>query len=364
MMGIIEEKYRRFRQWQETPFHYHDTHEHHGCCNCGAEGENNYCPRCGQKAVYGPITWRSVGQGLLDVWGVGTRSLPYTLWQLLWRPGYLIRDYISGKRQASFPPVKMLVIVGVIMLFVGNLLEPGGISEQEPVAATGLRHYIDVAFNWLNRNMEWGVLLMFCSMIVPIWFLFRQAPKCPRHTLPQGFYIQVFASTQFLLWMLLIAAIGEFLLGASADYAGLIVFIFLVPIMLLIDFKQLFGYGWWGTLWRALLAVPMGLLVFKAFVQLGRIALLLVEHGDGHQIWKLLLSVADGVVVLWLFMELVGVVNRKEWREHGCSWRVFKRPLIAVLVLLLTSAVCNVVGQDSSIVDLYQAYERLIRISM
>ena len=60
-----------------------------------------------------PITWRSVWQGIMDVWGVGTRSLPYTLWQLLWRPGYLMRDYISGKRQVSFPPVKMLVIVGI-----------------------------------------------------------------------------------------------------------------------------------------------------------------------------------------------------------------------------------------------------------
>ena len=361
-MFNLKKLYRQFRRWQEQPFDYHDSLEHHECCNCGAESGNNYCPRCGQKAVYGPITWHSVWQGIMDVWGVGTRSLPYTLWQLLWRPGYLIRDYISGKRQVSFPPVKMLVIVGVIMLFVGNLLEPGGIVEQDPVAATGLRHYIDVAFNWLNRNMEWGVLLMFSSMIVPIWSLFRQAPKCPRHTLPQGFYIQVFASTQFLLWMLLIATMGELLLDASADYAGLVVFVILVPLMLLIDFKQLFGYGWWGTLWRAILAVPMGLLVFKAFIQLGRVVMLLIERGGGQQIWKLLLSIADGVVVLWLFMELVGVVNRKEWREHGGWWYVFKRPVIAALALLLTSGICYIVGQDSSIIDLYQAYEKLISL--
>jgi len=55
-MGLIKEKYRQFRQWQQQPFEYHDSHDHHGCCNCGAESENNYCPRCGQKAVYGPIT--------------------------------------------------------------------------------------------------------------------------------------------------------------------------------------------------------------------------------------------------------------------------------------------------------------------
>ena len=360
-MSWLKNKYRQFRRWQEQPFDYHDSHDHHGCCNCGAESENNYCPRCGQKAVYGPITWHSVWQGILDVWGVGTRSLPYSLWQLMWRPGYLIRDYISGKRQVSFPPVKMLVIVGVAIFFIGNLLDPGAVFEEDPVAPTGLRHYIDVALNWLNRNMEWGVLLSFSFMIVPIWSLFRQAPKYPHHTLPQGFYIQVFASTQLLLWITLIAAFGELFWDTASGYAGLIVFVFLVPFIQLIDFKQLFGYGWWGTLWRAILAVPMGLLVLKALVQFGRVIMLVIEQGVGHQIWTLLLSAADGVVVLWLFMELVGVVNRKEWREHGW-WHVFKRPVIAALALLLTSTICYFVDQDSSIVDLYQAYEKIVKL--
>ena len=40
-----------------------------------------------------------------------SRSLGYTLLQLLGRPGYLVRDYISRRRQVSFPPVKMMVIV-------------------------------------------------------------------------------------------------------------------------------------------------------------------------------------------------------------------------------------------------------------
>ena len=82
----FRDKYRQFKEWQRQPIEYQDSHDHHGCCNCGAESENNYCPRCGQKAVYGPITWHSVWQGVMDVWGVGTRSLPFTLWQLLWRP--------------------------------------------------------------------------------------------------------------------------------------------------------------------------------------------------------------------------------------------------------------------------------------
>ncbi len=363
-MSWLKEKYSRFRRWQRQPFEYHDMHGLHECCNCGCESENNYCPRCGQKAVHGPITWRSVWQGIMDVWGVGTRSLPYTLWQLLWRPGYLMRDYISGKRQVSFPPVKMLVIVGVAILFISNLLEPGGIFEDDPVSSTGLRHYIDVAFNWLNRNMEWWVLLYFCFMIVPVWSLFRQSPRCPQHTLPQGFYIQVFASTQFLLWVSFIYLFDSVLsrAGDNADYAGFLVLIVFIPLMLLIDFRQLFGYGWWGTIWRTALAVPMGVLFLRLMVNFGRVFLCLIESGTGGgKLLMYLLPAVDGAALFWLLMEMMDVINRKGWRNHGW-WHVLKRPALAALALLITTGICYYVGQGSSISGLYQAYMNVFEL--
>ena len=57
---------------------------------------------------------------------MGNRSLLYSLWQLIWRPGYFISDYINGKRQVSFPPVKMLVLMGVLSVLIDNLF---GINE-------------------------------------------------------------------------------------------------------------------------------------------------------------------------------------------------------------------------------------------
>lgn len=51
----------------------------------------------------------------MDMWGLGSRSrsVLYSVWQLLFRTGYFIGDYISGRRQVSFPPVKMLFILAV-----------------------------------------------------------------------------------------------------------------------------------------------------------------------------------------------------------------------------------------------------------
>ena len=111
--GQIREYYRRFYRWQQAEPHYVNWHEGEvqHCHNCGTEFADNFCPRCGQRAGLGRVGWQSIRDNIALLWGMDSRSLGYTLLQLLGRPGYLVRDYISGRRQVSFPPVKMLVIV-------------------------------------------------------------------------------------------------------------------------------------------------------------------------------------------------------------------------------------------------------------
>ena len=38
----------------------------------------------------------SVSQSVMEVWGLGSRSIVSSVWQLLLRPGYFICDYIGG----------------------------------------------------------------------------------------------------------------------------------------------------------------------------------------------------------------------------------------------------------------------------
>ena len=59
----------------------------------------------------------AIRENIAILWGLDSRSLTYTLVQLLGRPGYLVREYISGHRLVSFPPVKMLVIVCLFVVF-------------------------------------------------------------------------------------------------------------------------------------------------------------------------------------------------------------------------------------------------------
>ena len=346
-MSSLKEKYRRFRQWQQQPFDYHDSHDHHECCNCGGESDNNYCPRCGQKAVYGPITWRSVWQGILDVWGVGTRSLPYSLWQLIWRPGYLIRDYISGKRQVSFPPVKMLVIVALVLALINNLIGETYVDNPDKSPGAGSDAFNALSHNfldWMTNHIAWAALVAFSFFIIPVWFLFRQAPRYPRHTLPQGFFIQVFIGVQYLLYLLFLVLFFELIPSMSSnvgDASGIMVSLIL-PVMLLVDYRQLFGYGWWGTLWRVLVSIPLMLIFFKMLqYSLGFVYCLCTA--DWHNVMVYLMDAIGLLAIAWFILEIVHIINNGFWR-CGISIKTFGRILMPIVAFLLTNFVGNRLG--------------------
>lgn len=131
----LKKLYARFRAWQRHPFHY--VNKSQGtvrCANCGMEFADNFCPRCGQRAGVGRIGWTSVRRGVMILWGMDSRSMGFSILQLLLRPGYFIGDYISGRQQISFPPVKMLFIVSMFYLLVDKLL----VGHEEPVDVENL----------------------------------------------------------------------------------------------------------------------------------------------------------------------------------------------------------------------------------
>ena len=206
----IKGKYRQFKQWQLNPVKYVDCEDVHYCNNCGLMFSGNFCPRCSQKADLGRISWKSVRNGVMDIWGLGTRSLLYSIWQLLLRPGYFISDYISGKRQVSFPPVKMLFIVTVIYSLVIYWLFPKVFGIQLHDIDENSRQLLSNYYNWYESHFSWAMLGMSVLAILPTWIMFRYAPRNTRHSLPEGFFIQVLFSVLmvvlnfFLIYLVLV----------------------------------------------------------------------------------------------------------------------------------------------------------------
>lgn len=260
----IKTAYRHFRQWQLNPFvaEFRSQDSKH-CVNCGHDFVGNFCPYCSQESDLGRITWRSVGKSIAEVWGMHNRSLLYSILQLFLRPGYFMSDYIRGKRQVSFPPVKMLAIIalmGVIVDFLTGAIH--GMIKNEKTqrfdyissvfswlnqhlfgAFPPPSDYLSNVFNWLNTHPDVLSLVMLSFLIIPNYFIFRFAPRNACHTIPQGFFIQVFSTAAFLI------------LNMFYDITALGWLVFLFAAMLIFcTYKQLFGYGVWGTLWRVILS--------------------------------------------------------------------------------------------------------------
>lgn len=243
----LKELLSRFRAWQQTPIHYPDiSPEEHTCANCGHHFHGNYCPICQQAAGDGHITWRWVGKIILDVWGLDSRSLPRTLLHLLYRPGLLISDYLSGHRQTCYKPFNMLFIVAFAYVVLQQLFGWHDTLTPEDIRGDS---FLDIAGPWLDNHPAWSAMAITVMMIIPTWIIFRFAPRHPRHTLPEGIFIQLFMSSLMLICILL-----------SDIFVG---FFCLFPIYYYIAYRQLFGYGPWGTVWRLLLCgITGGIILF------------------------------------------------------------------------------------------------------
>lgn len=252
------------------------------CLNCHTEFEGAYCPQCGQSAKTQRFSVRNVMMATLEVWGMGNRSLPRTVWHLFSRPGYMIGDYLDGKRIAFFPPVKLLFVLCVFYAVVVSLLgydNPSdvlssltveGAESQELANATlsisghsfSVKSLTETAYHllhWLDNHKAIELIGLHCFFMLFAWRVFRKAPSHPQTTLAENFFAQVFISCQ----MMALSIVYLPIFGRPDTLHN----IYPLPSLLLFalfawDYKQLFGYSWRKTIKCTLLVHLYTFIVF------------------------------------------------------------------------------------------------------
>jgi len=245
-----KEAYHRFRDWQRRPSTPPQMElQEHQCPNCGHTYTGNYCPNCGQTAGDKRITWRMVGLNIMDVWGIGSSSLPHTLWHLLLRPGYFISDYLDGHRRSSYSPANMLFIVAIFYSLINHF-----VGWEQPIVLSSTDSELSLfytAIKWLSVHPAWGMLTITTFLVLPTYSLFHFAPRRPGHSLPESATIQLFMST-----LILIATLFNNLSHGWTFW--------LLPFYYLVTYHQIFNYNWWGTIWRIFLGfiIAFSLIVF------------------------------------------------------------------------------------------------------
>lgn len=287
MKKRLSEKWRAFRQWQQKPYEVAPLSEvHHKCATCGTEYQGNYCPRCGQSSKIGRYSFKNAFLLFLDVWGLGNRGMFRTLRDLILRPGYMIRDYLSGMQMAYFPPFKLfflltalsLVIEGGVNLkgknyfeearvMMNNYLEETkteAVTAEEKEADKTVREFGNKFLTYQQRFPNISTLAFLVIMSGFLYIFFRRSPAIPGLRYSEFLVSQVYITDMFSIYNIVL----EFLcVNNNLNYIT-----FLLP---LIPLKQMSGFPWWKVIVFTILA---GMMLFIPFVIAGVISMFVIAH--------------------------------------------------------------------------------------
>ena len=90
------------------------------CRNCGAEAPGAYCPACGQETS---LTLPKATTFLREAAG---RYVAFdgrmwrTLFALLFRPGFLTREYLAGRRRRYVRPARLVLVLAIVLFAVAR----------------------------------------------------------------------------------------------------------------------------------------------------------------------------------------------------------------------------------------------------
>ena len=266
----LKEKWEAFKEWQRTPFAVAPmSTDTHVCTTCDTEFVGNYCPRCGQSAkVESKMSlWKNTLL-FLDVWGLGNRNMFRTLRDLILRPGYLIRDYLRGKRQAYFPPIKLLFLLTTLSLIVSHGWNLTGKNYDTKIEESYINeNYADDpemrSFLYLGKSImdlidDYPALSRLILMTVTSGFYYMYYRKTK--TIGKLSYHEIFIAMVYVINMANIYTIALRFLGAGTLALNLPSVLYIIPL------KQLTGYTWWSTTWRWMVIMLFTLLLLAIFV--------------------------------------------------------------------------------------------------
>lgn len=271
-------KRRAFRIWQLAPHRVAPMNEvQHTCQSCGTAFQGNYCPRCGQSARIGRFSFKTAFKLFLDVWGMGNRGMFHSIRDLILRPGYMIRDYLSGCQSAYFPPFKMFFILSTISLLISNGISFDTEEHQTPSEVTTETKGVMVNGKEVNDNVvqffkkipkymklaeeKAPTLLAFLMLLissVPLYLFFRRCPKLPDLRFSEHVVALVYTSNMYSIYRIL------------ADLTPICSTLikFLSVFMVFVALKQFTGYSKRRLFWYMFLAFLIISVLLAAFIAL------------------------------------------------------------------------------------------------
>ena len=95
-----------------------ETHATAICANCGAAVLDKFCGRCGQRLEHEiHSVWHFTQEATEDLTHADSR-LWGTLFALLFKPGFLTREFLDGRRVRYLPPLRLYLVLSVLFFVI------------------------------------------------------------------------------------------------------------------------------------------------------------------------------------------------------------------------------------------------------
>ena len=235
-----------------------------------------------------------------------------TFGHLLLRPGYMIRDYISGQHERYLAPLTALIIFYAFFALVSSLLQPIQQEPKDPFAdsvtiTTGGEEEDEVKARLLSETVDIvrkGYTYLHLDE-------YPEAVKTPQQAAlaavegklrSQG--IPLFLGKFFLLWFAMALALRRYKLGASAcatasayvlcQFSFFMLFgvlmtwgrqtsigIVLMAVLLTVDYRQLLGVSWGKSIRRTVATGIHYFLIYAILLILVSIAVVILAYVRG-----------------------------------------------------------------------------------
>jgi len=284
---------RAFHIWQRRPHELAPlSEESRTCSSCGTVYQGNFCPRCGQSARVGRFSFKKAALLFLDVWGMGNRSMFRSIRDLMLRPGFMIRDYLSGMQSAYFPPFKMFFLLAAFSLVVehgfnfgldvNDVQDEAPKTEQTAMENTKIaRHDLTVHPGDKKEDIKWKAvgyaslrfvkvmdalreknpaifsLLSLILFSVPLFFFLRSSPTIPDLRYSEFIVALVYTSNMYSIY-----SIAGNLLDSS-------ILNIIAVLMIFVALKQFSGFSKLRVLRYIVLTTLISIFVMVLIVGVG-----------------------------------------------------------------------------------------------
>lgn len=165
------------------------------CKNCNTELISNFCHECGQRSSVYKVTFKETFTDLADAMFSVNAPFVHTITLLFTNPGFLLKEYLSGKRKNYYKPVSFFIITTFIYLIIRSLI------NYNPMTTAGVKvggELLIIAGKYMVKNINNIMFLFIFTFGLFLKVFFRKRQSLAEYIAVSFYSIGVFTIIQLI----------------------------------------------------------------------------------------------------------------------------------------------------------------------